>query len=84
MGRRHVIPPDIQTLGKVQLQRLRWVDGDYDAGGAYWGNSSGTSIYVAFGQTATEQAECFVRASSRKEAKRLAREVFGEHVTFYR
>ena len=31
---------------KLHLQRLRWVDGDYDTGGAYWGSGNGTSFLV--------------------------------------
>lgn len=52
--------------GKCYLQRLKWVDYDYDEGGAYWGYVSGTYIFAAqdaFGNQA------FYRAKSREDAK---------------
>lgn len=71
MGRANHIPEDIETYlltGKLHLVRLKWVDGDYDEGGAYWGNS-GDYIYWAYGETATEQIDIFVRATDRNDAK---------------
>jgi hypothetical protein len=57
---------------KLHLQRLRWVDGDYDTGGAYWGDSrDGTSIYCAFSPDDTQNdppIRIFVRAKNRDEA----------------
>lgn len=50
---------------KFHLIRLKWVDGDYDQGGAYWGNSGGTSIYWAY----DDEVQVFVRAASRDRAK---------------
>jgi hypothetical protein len=65
MGRPNVLPEDRNAKVKLRLVRLRWVDGDYDQGGVYWGNPGGSSIYWA-----TDGAtDVFVRAKSRVEAK---------------
>ena len=67
MGRRN------QTEGtpeRLHLQRIRFVDYDYDAGGAYWGGDS--PLYCAFSPATTQNATpimVFVRAGSRHEAK---------------
>lgn len=58
MGRKNVVGEP----GRLYLQRLNFIDGDYDAGGAYWG---GGSIYCAF----NDNTMFFVRAKNRKEAK---------------
>lgn len=83
MGRRNSVPPDRFTIApKLRLVRLKWVDGDYDQGGAYWGNSGGTAIYQARGEhplptdPQDEVCEVFVRASSRTAAKAKVREFF--------
>lgn len=83
MGRRNSVPPDRFTIApKMRLVRLRWVSGDYDQGGAYWGNSGGTSIYQARGENPLaaepqdEICEVFVRASNRAAAKVAVREFF--------
>lgn len=57
----------------LPIERLKWVDGDYDQGGAYWGNSGGTSIYRARGDMEGEDStvELFVRAASLADAKEL-------------
>src|SRR5581483_9116631 len=69
----------------LHLQRLRFVDGDYDTGGAYWGGGSKDgAIYCAFSPEDTENdvpIMVFVRARNREEAKekvleRLHREGF--------
>ena len=59
---------------KVSLRRLRWVDGDYDEAGAYWGYCSGTWIYRAIFETADSCEDIFVRATSREDAKEQVRE----------
>lgn len=69
MGRRNNIPNDIETVGKLHLVKLKWVDGDYDQGGAYFGGGQGDNIYWAYGETATEQVNVFVRATCRIYAK---------------
>ena len=84
MGRPNSIPKDIQTAGKLYLEKLVWV-GDYDKGGSYWGNSGGTDIYRCCGKTATNNIEIFTRAKSRDEAKKSIRKVLiGYEVVFYR
>jgi hypothetical protein len=65
MGRRNTLPANPAAPLKLRLVRLRLVDGDYDAGGAYWGFTAGTAIYWAYG----DSAEVFVRAGSRADAK---------------
>lgn len=70
MGRRN--RTDQYESEPLRLYRLQWVDGDYDEGGAYWGNSGGTSIYRAVDKTGA--TEIFARASNREEAKELVRE----------
>jgi hypothetical protein len=49
---------------KVQLFRVRFVSGDYDRGGAYWGGG-GCPLYAAIG----DGFQDFVRAFSRWDAK---------------
>ena len=78
MGRSNTIPTNIKSA-KLYLEKLKWVDGDYDSGGCYWGGGMGDNIYRAYG----DDIEIFVRAKSRKEAKEEVREDF-EGVTFYR
>lgn len=63
-----------QNEGKPEplyLQRVRFVDGDYDTGGAYWGG--GFRLYCGF-STVEESINCtpimiFVRGKDHKEAK---------------
>jgi hypothetical protein len=81
MGRSDFIPDDIETAGKLYLEKLRWVDGAYDQGGAYWG--MGDPIYRASGETATECLEIFVRAKDREDAKKQIKEIF-EGATFHK
>lgn len=85
MGRADTLPDDPAAPVRLSLVRLRWVDGDYDAGGAYWGGVPGTWIFRAIGDADDGEtvAELYVRASSRAEAKaRILRRVPG--ATFYR
>lgn len=70
MGRRN------QNQGAPEalyLQRVRFVDGDYDAGGAYWGGGPRTQpLWCAFSPETTENEELvmvFVRAANREDAK---------------
>jgi hypothetical protein len=78
LGRRNSIPDDINTASKLYLEKLEWVDGDYDRGGCYWGNIGKDNVYRATGETETEVIEIFVRASDRDGAKQQVREVFKE------
>lgn len=43
MGRRNSLPEDKNTVVKLRLMRVPFVDGDYDRGGAYWGG--GPDVY---------------------------------------
>lgn len=72
MGRRDTLPENRHGEITLQIERLKWVDGDYDQGGAYWGNSGGTSIYRARGDMEGEDStvELFVRATCLADAKR--------------
>lgn len=63
MGRRNFNPETDDQ--RFYLQRVRFVDYDYDAGGAYWGG--GTPLYRWVSEDHT--GEGFVRAKSRSEAK---------------
>lgn len=75
MGRRnHINDPD--EVIKFYLYPLRWVDGDYDEGGAYWGYVRGEYIYRAVGWGEEYENEIFVRARTRTEAKEKVKEVF--------
>ena len=75
MGRRNnITEPDYPV--KFHLVRLRWVDGDYDEGGAYWGGGTGSYIYHAWGDGKEFEQEMFVRASSRAYARVLVRDKF--------
>jgi hypothetical protein len=65
MGRKNTFPSNRAIAIKLRLIRLRWVDGDYDEGGAYWGNPGRSFIYWAFGG----ETSVFVRAGKRAEAK---------------
>jgi hypothetical protein len=70
MGRRVSIPDDAKTQKvKMHMLKLRFVGGDYDQGGAYWGFMPGQALYQACGETETEQVEVFTRAKNRKQAK---------------
>ena len=64
---------------KLQMERLKWVDYDYDQGGAYWGRTDGDFIFCAW----KDDAQVFVRATRRNQAKQLVREHFPK-AKFYR
>jgi hypothetical protein len=68
MGRQSM-PGRVGEPVKVYLRKLKWVDGDYDEQGAYWGFVSGTNIYWANFDTAETNEDIFVRAGSRQDAK---------------
>ncbi len=84
MGRRDTLPENRNAKGKLRLVRLRWVDGAYDQGGAYWGHIPGNFIYHAKGDLEGEEftTELFVRAKTRKDAKAMIREKLA-NVTFW-
>jgi len=82
MGRRDSITePDLPV--KFRMVALRWVSGDYDQGGAYWGNSGGTAIFHAWGDGEEFEQEMFVRAGTREAAKEMIRQQFPK-ARFYR
>ena len=72
MGRRNIIPADYAGE-KLKLRRVPFLDGGYDAGGAYWGTPA--NLWCAWGETATEQMEVFVRATDRDDAKLAVRKI---------
>lgn len=83
MGRADTLPENPAAPIRLSLVRLEWHDGDYDAGGAYWGRTPGTWIYRAIGDADEIVAEIFARAGSREEAKeKILRRVPG--ATFFR
>jgi hypothetical protein len=82
MGRRDTGINDISPGEKLHLQKMRLVDGDYDTGGAYWGNTPGTSMYCAF--CSGLMTMIFIRAKSRDEAKKNVLELLPEGVKFFK
>ena len=93
MGRRNNIP-DANEPVKLSLVKLKWYDGDYDEGGAYWGYTKGTNIYWAHGNSLCpseydasplkfKDIDIFVRAVSRDDAKKQVRESM-PRASFYR
>lgn len=80
MGRCNQVPCDYAGE-KLRLQRLPFVDGDYDRWGAYWGAPA--NIWCAWGESATEQVRIFMRADSRERAKHLICHCYPK-VRFYR
>ena len=57
----------------MYLQRVRFVDGDYDLGGAYWGGE-GDPLFCAWAEN--DEARVFVRAKDRTAAKLKVKEYF--------
>lgn len=74
MGRREIT--DNQNA-KVQLFKVKFVDYDYDQGGAYWGG--GTPLYAAIG----DDFQVFRRAFSRENAKEIIQKQFPQ-LKFFR
>jgi hypothetical protein len=74
---------------KLYLQRVRFVGGDYDTGGAYWGGGRGSqTLWCAFSPENTANEEMvmiFVRADDREDAKiAVLDEVKEEGFSFFR
>jgi len=84
MGRHNNIP-NANEPSKLHLQKLQWVDSDYDQGGAYWGcGGRGENIYWAWGESVGFQSiDIFVRAISRNDAKEKVRQEM-PRAKFYR
>jgi len=66
MGRRSDGPTEF--VGKVHLQCVPFVDGDYDPGGAYWGGPPSNPLFCAWDD---EGHVFYTRAHSREAAKDL-------------
>jgi hypothetical protein len=54
-----------ESAAPVNVQRVRFIDGDYSADGTYWGGG-GLPLYAAF--TCDLETLCFARALNRGEA----------------
>lgn len=78
MGRRNYVGDENPP---VYLQRVTFVDGDYDRGGAYWGGYPSPPLWCAM--DADGQTRIFVRAKTRDEAKQLMLDDYPE-LTFKR
>ena len=57
----------------MYLQRVRFIDGDYDLGGAYWGGG-GEPLFCAWAEDV--EVRVFVRAKDRRAAKLKVNEQF--------
>lgn len=69
MGRRDTMHPGNETE-PLRLQRVPFVDGCYDRGGAYWGAPA--NLWCAWGDEIGDDGDAvhvFVRANSRAQAK---------------
>ena len=67
-------------FGKCRLQKMRFVDGAYDQGGAYWG--CGEPMWVC---EDCHGSQMFVRAATRERAKWEIRSNNDDvTITFYR
>lgn len=84
MGRHNILPGNSSQPCRLHLIRLRWQDGDYDAGGAYWGGGViGDHIWWAKGDCGDIEVQVFVRAKKREQAKNLIRATL-PNAKFYR
>ena len=69
MGRRESLGNGISPV-KLYCERVKFYDGAYDKGGAYWG--AGTNLYVCYGEEFEgDLIVQFIRASSRDAAKAI-------------
>lgn len=75
MGRMKRLPSDEEPTAfaeRMYLRPLRWVDWDYDEGGAYWGRGTvpGERIWWAYSLSDEwGEVQVFVRATDRERAK---------------
>ncbi len=88
-GRPNILPANENQDIKLRMEKLRWVDGDYDQFGAYWGRTSGKNIFCAYSeekvmwrsnwdssiQSEVRRVEIFVAAPNRAEAKKEIRSI---------
>jgi hypothetical protein len=68
MGRVNSLPEDLTAPCKLHFTQLKWVDGDYDQGGAYWGRTKGDHIFCAWGDVGDVSVRIFIRAFRREDA----------------
>ena len=68
MGRADRLPANLNAPCKLHFTQLKWVDGDYDQGGAYWGRTKGDHIFCAWGNVEGVEVRMFVRAFRREDA----------------
>ncbi len=69
---------------KFRLELVRFYDGDYDAGGAYWGNSVGSPLWCAWCDDEEDgEVRMFLRFKSRDGAKLEVKGYYG-NAKFYR
>lgn len=72
MGRpnQHASEPRDQLRPVLALVRLRFEDGDYDEGGAYWGAPA--TVWRVYGEAADEVIDFYLRAANREAAETAA------------
>ena len=58
----------------MYVQRVKFIDGDYDLGGAYWGSHPRDLLFCAWAEAV--DARVFVRAKDRSHAKREIKKHF--------
>lgn len=88
MGRRDEPLGDVDLPARFRVERVRPCDGgDYDAGGAYWGDLARSPLFVCWTYVETEfgpeTATHFVRADNREQAKSHIRKMYS-NAKFYR
>ena len=66
-GRRDELPDDPNSVCKLRLTRLPFIDGDYDRWGAYFGSPA--NVWCGWGNSGDTGVRVFVRANSREAAK---------------
>ena len=84
MGRRDDTG-DPDRAYKFHLQRVRFVEGDYDAGGAYWGGGLGVPpLFCAWCEDEKGgRVRTFIRAKHSAEAKNKVLKIY-PNATFYK
>lgn len=76
MGCANTLPDDCDAEVRLHMERLPWVDGDYDPSGVYWGCSNPHEhIYVACDSYKYYSILIFVRSMDRDEAKENVRKI---------
>lgn len=77
MGRANLIPSNPSTVKALSIVFVPFTDGDYDAGGAYWGGGKDSlPLFCAWGESDTEQAAIYVRAAGYPEAVEMVKQTF--------